>query len=131
MVRETFVLMILAVLAIAGCGCVSQTQASADPPEVQWAKEVTLKCAEQAIGYKVLPNMDDHLLTTEPAGTIGKSIRDFRVKGTVYRAYDGRGYDVSATFRIQELAGQNIDVEMRLMSVNGKKVEIPELTARF
>ena len=130
MVRETFVLMILAVLAIAGCGCMSQAQASADPPEVQWAKEVTLKCAEQAIGYKVLPNMDDHLLTTEPAGTIGKSIRDFRVKGVVYRAYDGCGYDVSASFRVQE-SDQDLDVEMRLMSVDGRSVKIPEMTAQF
>ena len=130
MVRETFVLIILAVLAIAGCGCVSQTQASADPPEVQWAKEVTLKCAEPAIGYKLMPEMDDHYLVTEPAGTIGKNIRDFRVKGVVYRAYDGRGYDVCASFRVQE-SDQDLDVEMRLMSVDGRSVKIPEMTAQF
>ena len=129
--RNIIVLVVLVVVTVAGCGCTSDAYTSAEKPEVQWAKEITVKCAEQAIGYKLLPNLGDHYLTTEPAGTIGESIRDFRVKGTVYRAYDGRGYDVSATFRIQELAGQNIDVEMQLMSVNGKKVEIPELTARF
>ena len=128
MIRSTIVLVILGVVMVAGCA--SEAQASVDPPEVQWAKEITIKCAEQAIGYKVLPNMDDHLLTTEPAGTIGKDIRDFRVKGVVYRAYDGRGYDVSATFRVQE-SDQDLDVEMRLMSVDGRSVKIPEMTAQF
>jgi len=130
-IRKIIILVVLGVAIVAGSGCVSESYASAEEPEVQWAKEVTVKCAEQAIGYKILPNLDDHHLTTEPAGTIGRTVHDFRVKGTVYREYDGRGYDVSATFRVQELAGQNIDVEMRLMSVNGKRVEIPELTARF
>lgn len=129
--RNDIVLVVLVVVTVVGCGCTSDACTNAEEPEVQWAKGVTLKCAEQAIGYKLMPEMDDHLLTTEPAGTIGQDIRDFRVKGVVYRAYDGRGYDVSATFRIQELAGQNIDVEMRLMSVNGKRVEIPALTAKF
>lgn len=128
MIRSIIVLVILGVVMVAGCA--SEAQASVDPPEVQWAKEITIKCAEQAIGYKVLPNMDDHLLTTEPAGTIGKDIRDFRVKGVVYRAYDGRGYDVSATFRVQE-SDQDLDVEMRLMSVDGRSVKIPEMTAQF
>lgn len=128
MIRSIIVLVILGVVMVAGCA--SEAQASVDPPEVQWAKEITIKCAEQAIGYKVLPNMDDHLLTTEPAGTIGKDIRDFRVKGVVYRAYDGRGYDVSASFRVKE-TGQGLDVEMRLMSVDGRSVKIPEMTAQF
>jgi len=128
MIRSIIVLVILGVVMVAGCA--SEAQASVDPPEVQWAKEITIKCAEQAIGYKVLPNMDDHLLTTEPAGTIGKDIRDFRVKGVVYRAYDGRGYEVSATFRVQE-SDQDLDVEMRLMSVDGRSVKIPEMTAQF
>jgi hypothetical protein len=128
MIRSIIVLVILGVVMVAGCA--SEAQASVDPPEVQWAKEITIKCAEQAIGYKVLPNMDDHLLTTEPAGTIGKDIRDFRVKGVVYRAYDGRGYDVSATFRVQE-SDQDLDVEMRLMSVDGRSVKIPEMMAQF
>jgi len=124
--RNVIVIVVLAVVIVAGC-----TSGAYTDPEVQWAKEVTVKCAEQAIGYKLLPNLEDHCLTTEPAGTIGETIRDFRVTGTVYRAYDGRGYDVSATFRVQELARQNIDVEMRLMSVNGKRIEIPALTAKF
>ena len=128
--RNIIVLVVLVVVTVTGCGCTSDAYTSAEEPEVQWAKEITIKCAEQAIGYKVLPNMDDHLLTTEPAGTIGKDIRDFRVKGTVYRAYDGRGYDVSATFRVQE-SDQDLDVEMRLMSVDGRSVKIPEMTAQF
>ena len=48
--RNDIVLVVLVVVTVVGCGCTSDTYPNAEDPEVQWAKEVPLKCAEQAIG---------------------------------------------------------------------------------
>ena len=115
--KRTVLLALVLLLAITmGAGCTS-TYA-----EEQWVKEDTVKYAEQHIGYKLLPDVEDHDLRFGTPGSIGNEARVYRVGGTVYRAADGRGYDVHAIFTAKSVSGGNTEIEMSSMTIDGVQV---------
>jgi hypothetical protein len=115
--KRTILLALVLLLAIAmGAGCTS-TYA-----EEQWVKEDTVKYAEQHIGYKLLPDVEDHDLRFGTPGKIGEDTRVYRIGGTVYRAADGRGYDVHAIFTAKSVSGGNTEIEMTSMTIDGVRV---------
>ena len=106
--------LLLAITTAAGC---TSTYA-----EEQWVKEDTVKYAEQHIGYKLLPDVEDHSLWFGTPGKIGEDTRVYRIRGTVYRAADGRGYDVHAIFTAKSVGGGNTVIGMTSMTIDGVQV---------
>ena len=106
--------LLLVIAMVAGC---TSTYA-----EEQWVKEDTVKYAEQHIGYKLLPDVEDHDLRFGTPGKIGDDTRVYRIGGTVYRAADGRGYDVHAIFAAKSVSGWNTEIEMISMTIDGAQV---------
>jgi len=106
--------LLLAIAMVAGC---TSTYA-----EEQWVKEDTVKYAEQHIGYKLLPDVEDHDLRFGTPGEIGNDTRVYRVGGTVYRAADGRGYEVHAIFTAKSVSGGNTEIEMTSMTIDDARV---------
>lgn len=128
MMRNGFIILVLMIAFVTGCGCVGNAMVDDTPDIEQWAKELTLKHAEFAIGHKLYPDLDDHYLVVEPAGGIGENIREFRVCGKVYRMHDGKGYNIHSSFRHWLRSG---DVEWRFMYIGNTQAKIPEITATF
>ena len=106
--------LLLAITMAAGC--------TPSYAEEQWVKEDTVKYAEQHIGYKLLPDVEDHSLRLGTPGKIGNEARVYRIGGTVYRATDGRGYDVHAIFTAKSVSGGNTEIEMSSMTIDGVQV---------
>lgn len=106
--------LLLAFLMAAGC--------TSSYAEEQWVKEDTVKYAEQHIGYKLLPDVEDHVFRFGTPGEIGTDTRVYRIGGTVYRAADGRGYDVHAIFTAKSVSGGNTEIEMSSMTIDGVQV---------
>ena len=116
MTQKGIALVVLVVAAVVGCGCTS-TYA-----EEQWVQEDTIKYAEQHIGYKLLPDVEDHDLRFGTPGESGTDTRVYRIGGTVYRATDGRGYEVHAIFTAKSVSGGNTEIEMSSMTIDGVQV---------
>ena len=115
--KKTALIMLPLLLAfLMATGCTS-TYA-----EEQWVKEDTVKYAEQHIGYKLLPDVEDHDLRFGTPGKIGEDTRVYRIGGTVYRATDGRGYEVHAIFTAKSVSGGNTEIEMSSMTIDGVQV---------
>ena len=106
--------LLLAIMMAAGC---TSTYA-----EEQWVKEDTVKYAEQLTGDKRLPDGDDHDPRFGTPGKIGDDTRVYRIGGTVYRAADGRGYEVHAIFTAKSVSGGNTVIEMTSMTIDGARV---------
>ena len=106
--------LLMAFLMAAGC--------TSSYAEEQWVKEDTVKYAEQHIGYKLLPDVEDHDLRFGTPGKIGDDTRVYRIGGTVYRTADGRGYDVHAIFTAKSVSGGNTEIEMVSMTIDGAQV---------
>ena len=116
MKKTTWIMLplLLVIAMVAGC---TSTYA-----EEQWVKEDTVKYAEQHIGYKLLPDVEDHSLRLGTPGKIGEDARVYRIRGTVYRAADGRGYEVHAIFTAKSVSGGNTEIEMSSMTIDGVQV---------
>ena len=65
--------LLLAITMAAGC--------TPSYAEEQWVKEDTVKYAEQHIGYKLLPDVEDHSLRFGTPGKIGEDTRVYRIRG--------------------------------------------------
>jgi len=116
MKKTTWIVLPLLLAFLMAAGCTS-TYA-----EEQWVKEDTVKYAEQHIGYKLLPDVEDHSLRLGTPGKIGEDARVYRIRGTVYRAADGRGYEVHAIFTAKSVSGGNTEIEMSSMTIDGVQV---------
>jgi len=116
MKKTTWIVLPLLLAFLMAAGCTSSYA------EEQWVKEDTVKYAEQHIGYKLLPDVEDHSLRLGTPGKIGEDARVYRIRGTVYRAADGRGYEVHAIFTAKSVSGGNTEIEMSSMTIDGVQV---------